>query len=46
MAEKRLKTIGVSRDREIVSEFFSHEVFGEGFYMVDLSVNRPANRPM
>lgn len=26
---------------EIVSEFsFSHEVFGEGFYMVDLSVNR------
>ena len=26
---------------EIVSEFrFSHEVFGEGFYIVDVSVNR------
>ncbi len=26
---------------EIVSDFtFSHEVFGEGFYMVELSVNR------
>ena len=26
---------------EIVSDFtFSHEIFGEGFYMVDISVNR------
>ena len=29
---------------EIVSEFqFSHEVFGEGFYMVELAVNRLSN---
>lgn len=29
---------------EIVSEFrYSHEVFGEGFYMVDLAVNRLSN---
>lgn len=29
---------------EIVSEFrYSHEVFGEGFYMVDIAVNRLSN---
>ena len=31
---------------EVVSEFeFSHEVFGEGFYMVNVSVNRLSNQP-
>ena len=29
---------------EVVSEFkFSHEVYGEGFYTVDISVNRLSN---
>ncbi len=29
---------------EIVSDFrFSHEVYGEGFYMVDVAVNRLSN---
>ena len=29
---------------EIVSEFtYSHEVYGEGFYMVEVSVNRLSN---
>ncbi len=41
MAEKMIENNRVSVIGEIVSEFsFSHEVFGEGFYMVDLSVNR------
>lgn len=31
---------------EIVTDFeFSHEVFGEGFYMVNVSVNRLSNQP-
>lgn len=37
MAEKMIENNRVSVIGEIVSEFsFSHEVFGEGFYMVDL----------
>ena len=34
----------VSMIGEVVSDFqFSHEVFGEGFYMVEISVNRLSN---
>lgn len=41
MVDKVIENNRVSIVGEIVSEFrFSHEVFGEGFYMVDVSVNR------
>ena len=41
MADKVIENNQVSMIGEIVSEFtFSHEVFGEGFYMLDLSVRR------
>ncbi|MBS5959302.1 MAG: single-stranded DNA-binding protein, partial [Clostridiales bacterium] len=41
MSEKMIENNKVSVIGEIVSGFtFSHEVFGEGFYMVDLAVNR------
>jgi len=41
MADKMFENNQVSLVGEIVSDFtFSHEVYGEGFYMVDLSVNR------
>ena len=41
MADKVIENNQVSMVGEIVSEFtFSHEVFGEGFYMLDLSVKR------
>ena len=41
MSEKMIENNKVSVIGEIVSGFtFSHEVFGEGFYMVELSVNR------
>ncbi len=41
MAEKMIENNRVSVIGEIVSGFtFSHEVFGEGFYMVDVAVNR------
>ena len=41
MSEKVIENNKVSVIGTIVSGFtFSHEVFGEGFYMVDLSVNR------
>ena len=41
MTEKMIENNKVSVIGEIVSDFtFSHEVFGEGFYMVELSVNR------
>lgn len=41
MAEKVIENNKVSVIGEIISEFsFSHEVFGEGFYMAELSVNR------
>ncbi len=41
MSEKSMENNKVTVIGEIVSEFtFSHEVYGEGFYMTDLSVNR------
>ena len=41
MSEKMIENNRVSVIGEIVSDFtFSHAVFGEGFYLVDLSVNR------
>lgn len=47
MAEKVIENNKVSVIGEIISEFsFSHEVFGEGFYMAELSVTGSANRQM
>jgi hypothetical protein len=44
MTDKIIENNQVSIAGEIVSEFgFSHEVFGEGFYMVDVAVNRLSN---
>ncbi len=44
MTDKMFENNQVSIIGEIVSEFrFSHEVFGEGFYMVEVSVNRLSN---
>ena len=41
MENNRVAIIG-----EVVSDFeFSHEVFGEGFYMLEVSVNRLSNQP-
>ena len=41
MVDKVIENNRVSIIGEIISEFrFSHEVFGEGFYVVDVSVNR------
>lgn len=41
MVDKVIENNKVSIIGEIVSEFrFSHEVFGEGFYIVEVSVNR------
>ena len=41
MSEKTIENNKVSVIGKIVSDFtFSHEVFGEGFYLVDLEVNR------
>ena len=41
MSEKMIENNRVSVIGEIVSGFtFSHEVFGEGFYMVDVAVNK------
>ena len=41
MSEKTIENNKVSVIGKIVSGFtFSHEVFGEGFYLVDLEVNR------
>ena len=41
MSEKVIENNKVSVIGEVVSEFtFSHEVFGEGFYLVSLSVSR------
>ncbi len=41
MAEKVIENNKVSVIGEIISEFtFSHEVFGEGFYVVDVAVSR------
>lgn len=44
MSDKIIENNQVTIMGEIVSEFtFSHEVFGEGFYMVDVSVRRLSN---
>jgi primosomal replication protein N len=44
MTDKLFENNQVSMIGEIVSEFqFSHEVFGEGFYMVEIAVNRLSN---
>ena len=44
MTDKLFENNQVSMMGEIVSEFqFSHEVFGEGFYMIELAVNRLSN---
>ena len=44
MADKIFENNQVSIVGEIVSDFrFSHEVYGEGFYMVDVAVNRLSN---
>ena len=41
MIDKVIENNRVSIIGEIVSEFkFSHEVFGEGFYVVNVSVDR------
>lgn len=43
-AENKVENNQVRITGEIVSEFqYSHEVFGEGFYMVEVSVNRLSN---
>ena len=44
MADKMFENNQVSLVGEIVSDFtYSHEVYGEGFYMVEISVNRLSN---
>ena len=44
MTDKLFENKQVSMMGEIVSEFrYSHEVFGEGFYMVEIAVNRLSN---
>lgn len=44
MADKIFENNQVTMTGEIISDFrYSHEVFGEGFYMVDISVNRLSN---
>ena len=41
MSDKIIENNQVTVIGEVVSEFtYSHEVFGEGFYMVDVAVNR------
>ena len=41
MADKMFENNQVSIIGEIVSDFqFSHEVYGEGFYMMEVSVSR------
>lgn len=44
MTDKLFENNQVSMMGEIVSDFqYSHEVFGEGFYMVEIAVNRLSN---
>ena len=44
MADKIFENNQVTIAGKIVSGFtFSHEVYGEGFYMIDVSVNRLSN---
>ncbi|MEF9940387.1 MAG: single-stranded DNA-binding protein [Clostridium sp.] len=45
MSEKVIENNKVNVIGEVISEFtFSHEVFGEGFYVVNLAVNRLSNQ--
>ena len=44
MTDKVFDTNQVSVAGEVLNDFeFSHEVFGEGFYLIDVSVNRLSN---
>ena len=44
MADKMFENNQVSLVGEIISDFaYSHELYGEGFYMVEISVNRLSN---
>jgi single-stranded DNA-binding protein len=44
MADKIFENNQVTVTGEIISDFkYSHEVFGEGFYMLDVAVNRLSN---
>ena len=44
MGDKLFENNQVMIAGEIISDFtFSHEVYGEGFYMVDVAVNRLSN---
>ena len=44
MLDKVIENNRVTIIGEVVSDFtYSHEVFGEGFYMVDIAVNRLSN---
>ena len=44
MSDKIIENNQVTIMGEIVSDFtFSHEVFGEGFYMVEVKVKRLSN---
>ena len=44
MSDKSIENNQVTVIGEVVSEFtYSHEVFGEGFYMVDILVKRLSN---
>ena len=44
MSDKMIENNQVTMMGEIVSPFlFSHEVFGEGFYMVEVDVKRLSN---
>ena len=41
MTEKTIENNKVSVIGKVISEFtFSHEVFGEGFYILEVAVNR------
>ena len=45
MAEKVIENNKVSVIGEVISGFsFSHEVFGEGFYVVDVEIGRASCR--
>ena len=44
MADKMFENNQVTIMGEIVSDFtYSHEVYGEGFYIIEISVNRLSN---
>ena len=44
MADKIFENNQVTVTGEIISDFqYSHQVYGEGFYMIEVSVNRLSN---